>query len=97
MKGLVYLVHFDRPYKHASHYIGWSRQLEARLAHHRAGRGSTLMRAVSEAGIPWEVVRIWPDADRNFERRLKNMKNAPRLCPICSGEEALGRGREITG
>lgn len=32
----------------------------------------------------FRVARTWR-GDRNFERRLKNRKNAPRLCPICRG------------
>ena len=23
MQGVIYLLHFDRPYRHASHYTGW--------------------------------------------------------------------------
>lgn len=85
--GTVYLIHFDRGLSHARHYIGWTQDLPARLARHRAGVGSKLMRAVGAAGIPWRVVRTWTDVDRHFERSLKNQKNAGRLCPRC--EEAV--------
>lgn len=80
--GTVYLIHFDRPLCHARHYIGWAAQLDRRLAHHAGGTGSKLMAAVARAGIGWQVARTWP-GDRFFERRLKNRKNAARLCPIC--------------
>jgi hypothetical protein len=94
--GTVYLLHFASPYRHARHYIGWARNLEARLAHHRAGTGARLTAAASEAGIPFEVVRLWPGEDRHFERRLHNRKSGPRLCPICATQRALpleGHGR----
>ncbi len=38
--GVVYLIHLSRPYRHARHYLGWTQNLEQRLAEHRAGRGS---------------------------------------------------------
>ena len=80
---MIYLLHFSRPFKHATHYIGFtSKDLEGRLAYHSAGKGSKLLKAVAEAGISWTVARTWPGG-RNEERRLKNQKNAPRLCPIC--------------
>ena len=41
--GIVYLLHFERSYRHARHYIGFTQNLEQRLAEHRAGRGSPLL------------------------------------------------------
>jgi len=86
VEGTVYLIHFDAPLAHARHYVGWASNLSGRLAHHRKGSGARLMRAVNEAGITWSVVRTWQEADRNFERKLKNQKNTPRLCPACTAE-----------
>ena len=83
MKGSVYLIHFSEPFGHARHYIGWAKHLELRLNHHRNGNGANLLAKVNEAGITWEVTRVWQDVDRNFERSLKRRKEAPRLCPIC--------------
>jgi hypothetical protein len=40
--GTVYLLHFDRPYKHARHYLGWTANLQARLDSHRAGHGARI-------------------------------------------------------
>jgi predicted GIY-YIG superfamily endonuclease len=92
---MVYLIHFDQPYLRVQHYIGYCRDdlFEQRMQYHRSGRGSCLMRAVTQAGIEWRVVRIWPDADGNFERRLKNRKKAAKLCPVCYAK-ALSNGRE---
>jgi len=85
--GTVYLIHFDEPFKHARHYIGWSSRLEQRLEHHRNGTGSRLMAAVSAAGIGWSVVRTW-SGTRELERRFHNRHGASGLCPTCREEVA---------
>lgn len=95
MGGTVYLIHFERPFRHARHYVGWSEQLEARLAHHRNGNGSRLMAAVTAAGIEWQVVRTWPGS-RDDERRLHKLKGATKICPECAGPAALTRMKELT-
>jgi predicted GIY-YIG superfamily endonuclease len=83
--GHVYLIHFERRFKHAGHYLGWADDLDQRLAQHRSGNGARLMEVISHAGIAWKVVRTWR-GDRTFERLLKRRKNAPRrLCPVCRG------------
>lgn len=89
--GTVYLIHFDRPVGDLSnprgkalHYLGYAANLDDRLSRHVQGQGSHLMAAVVKAGIPWRVVRTWRGG-RRLERRLKNQKNAPRLCPVCKG------------
>jgi len=85
--GIVYLLHFDRSYKHARHYIGWTQNLEQRLQQHRAGRGSPLIAAAIADGIDFQLVAIW-EGDRHAERRLHRQKNVrARLCPICVADE----------
>lgn len=84
---MVYLIHFDEKYHHAQHYIGFvdrEDRLESRIQYHRNGRGSKFLKAVSQASIGFKVVKVWKDGDRNFERKLKNRKNSPALCPICN-------------
>lgn len=82
--GIVYLIHFDAPYHHARHYLGFCEEgnLDSRMDTHLSGSGSKLLRAVTKAGITWRVVKTW-SGDRNFERALKNRKNSSRLCPCC--------------
>lgn len=85
MDGLIYLLHFARPISDAhtcQHYLGWCRDLPARMAAHRAGTGARLTQVALERGIDFEVVRTWPGS-REFERRLKERKEGPRLCPVC--------------
>src|SRR4029453_11119618 len=38
----------------------WTLALPARLTAHTAGRGARLMEVVSEAGIGWQLARVWP-------------------------------------
>jgi hypothetical protein len=90
--GTCYLLHFDAPFGHARHYLGWASpgNLAGRLAHHAAGSGSNLLRHVAKAGIGWELTRTWP-GDRNLERRLKNRGGHARLCPACSPARPPGQ------
>ena len=78
----VYLLHFDRRYAHAGHYIGSTHNLERRVDEHRRGRGARLMEVVSQAGIDFTVSRTW-EGDRKKERQLKNRGGARRICPLC--------------
>ena len=83
-KGTVYLIHFDKPYKHARHYIGFTTDLNSRLEQHRNGNGARLMEVIKENNIQWCITRTWENVTRHYERRLKNRKNAKYLCPICN-------------
>jgi predicted GIY-YIG superfamily endonuclease len=80
--GTVYLLHFDRPYEHAKHYIGWTDDLEARLGLHAKGQGARLLAVVKAAGIGWQLARTWT-GDRHRERQIKNQGGASRCCPLC--------------
>ncbi|AQZ65546.1 unnamed protein product [[Actinomadura] parvosata subsp. kistnae] len=83
VSGTVYLLHFDRPYKHARHYIGWtSGELTQRLRQHRNGTGARLLQVIAAEGIGFAVARLW-DGGRNLERSLKNRGGASRACPLC--------------
>jgi len=88
--GTVYLIHFEHPlgdssnpHGQARHYLGFTKDLEARLARHRKCNGSAILAAVTQAGIGWECVRTW-HGGRELERRLKQRKDSPKLCPICN-------------
>lgn len=81
----VYLIHFQRRYRHAGHYLGFALDVPARLWHHRQGTGANLVRVVNREGIDWVCARVWPDGDRTLERRLKN-HSSTRYCPVCRGE-----------
>jgi hypothetical protein len=71
-----YLLHFDPPYRHARHYLGWTEHLEQRLARHQAGGGARLMTVITDAQITWRLARTW-EGTRAAERRLKNRAATP--------------------
>ena len=83
--GTVYLLHFATPFRHARHYTGFAFNLEQRLDQHAKGQGARLTQVILEAGIGFELARTWPGT-RKDERRIKNQKCAPRLCPICKAK-----------
>lgn len=85
---MVYILHFSRAFHHARHYVGFTEKPEQRLGEHAKGsaKSSKLMQAVIKAGITFTVARVFPDADRHFERKIKNSHRTARFCPICSGE-----------
>lgn len=82
MNGTVYLLHLDSNLAHARHYIGWAKDLDARMRDHGTTNGSRLLAAAARSGIGWRVVRTWP-GDRHLERKLKRRKDAASLCPEC--------------
>lgn len=79
--GVAYLLHFDRAYKHARHYTGWTHDLPARLDEHATGHGSRLLAVVAEHGIR-QLARTWRGT-RGRERQLKVQGGAARRCPLC--------------
>jgi predicted GIY-YIG superfamily endonuclease len=86
----VYLIHLSQPVnaqRPARHYLGFTADLAARLADHRAGRGAHLLAAANTRGITYEISRTWAGG-RALERRLKSRKDAPNICPTCSPERA---------
>jgi predicted GIY-YIG superfamily endonuclease len=89
----VYLIHFDHPFGHSSHYLGFAERLDARVKHHRDGTGALLLARVNEAGIGWNVVRTWENQGRVFERRLKKMKKSRCLCPVCNPTNYAKNGK----
>jgi predicted GIY-YIG superfamily endonuclease len=80
--GTVYLLHFDRPYKHARHYTGWTDNLASRLAAHEKGNGANLLAVAHAAGIKWQLARTW-QGTRATERKIKRQGGASRSCPLC--------------
>jgi len=84
-KGTVYLLHFERPFGHARHYIGFSTLVDARLEDQLRGSGANLVRRVIDAGIPVLLAREWVNVDQVFEYQLKNRGGATRWCPLCQG------------
>lgn len=85
----VYLLHFDPAYKHAQHYVGYTSRdgVEARLAEYQTAEGAVLTRHAVRAGCTIKLARVWLDAPRKFELRIKGRGLRP-LCPICNPKKA---------
>lgn len=82
---VVYLLHFDPPYEHARHYLGFAKDLGPRVNAHMHGKGARLTQVAHDAGCHMVLARVWTNGSKRLERQLKNRKNAPQLCPICQG------------
>lgn len=100
---MVYILHFERPFKHARHYVGYcedSRFDERMKEHHAARYQDSFMGKVNAAGIKWEVARVIPGADENLERRIKFIwKRTAALCPCCTEkpkEIKIGTGYQVS-
>jgi predicted GIY-YIG superfamily endonuclease len=78
--GVIYLLHFDQPYKHARHYTGWTEDLLHRLDRHAAGNGARLVEVIWQAGIGFTLVRLC-EGTRATERAIKNAGGASRPAP----------------
>ena len=83
MTGVIYMLHFDRPYKHAKHYVGWTEDLFDRLDTHAKGHGARLLAVIWRAGIGFTLIRIC-EGTRRTERAIKNEGGASRFCPACT-------------
>ena len=90
--GVCYLLCFDRPFGHARHYLGFSTNLESRLAAHAAGQGANLLKHVRAAGIGWRLVKTWPVTTRVDERRMHRSGHAKR-CPACRAARLAARAQ----
>jgi predicted GIY-YIG superfamily endonuclease len=94
--GVVYMLHFDRPYRHAKHYVGWTDDLLHRLDRHAHGNGARLVAVIWQAGIGFTCVRIG-EGTRHTERAIKNAGGAVRYCPACTPRPRNGHWPAMTG
>ena len=78
--GVIYMLHFDQPYKHAKHYVGWTDDLLDRLDTHARGHGARLVAVIWHAGIGFTLVRIC-EGTRRRERAIKNAGGAGPVLP----------------
>jgi predicted GIY-YIG superfamily endonuclease len=93
--GTVYLLHFSRPYQHASHYVGFTTDLARRLRQHRKGSTSPLVRCAVAEGIEIFLARTWKEVTVRFEKWLHSGGHKRLICPICSGPRAFRRARIV--
>ncbi len=79
--GFIYVLEFSKPLGNERHsaryYVGWARDVETRVNHHRKGSGAAITRAAAAAGIAMNIIYVMPGT-RHDERRVKNQKNTRR-------------------
>ena len=84
---MVYLLHYVRGLHRAQHYLGYlglrDNHYQRIRTHANGTSGAHLQHVFYQQGIPFIIARTWWDGDRTVERKLKNLKNARLLCPIC--------------
>lgn len=88
MSWKIYVIHFDKPYKHAKHYTGIAQNVEKRIEKHSKGQGSRLMQVLKEnnIGFRYNIIAEFPTFSEAHaeEKRLKTkVKKPQRYCPIC--------------
>jgi predicted GIY-YIG superfamily endonuclease len=88
--GVIYMLCFTQPYRHARHYVGWTEDLLDRLDRHAAGRGARLVEVITQAGIGFTLVRVC-EGTRRRERAIKHAGGAVRYCPTCTPHPRNGR------
>jgi predicted GIY-YIG superfamily endonuclease len=82
VEGTVYLLHFERPYKgRMRHYLGFTRDLEQRLANHRQGTACVTTKLAFDRGIGFTLARTWVGTPK-LEREIKR-HGVVNSCPIC--------------
>lgn len=84
----LYVLHFDKPYKHARHYTGIALDVEKRIHEHETGQGARLMQVLKENNIGFKcsVIGEFPGFSEAHaeEKRLKTkVKKPDAYCPIC--------------
>lgn len=89
--GEIYIIHFDRPWitsdgRTLEHYVGFSKQVEKRLHHHRKGSGANFLREAITRGISFRLVVRFSGTKRD-ERRLKVTGHIKKYCPCCNPDK----------
>lgn len=84
----VYVIHFDKPYKHAKHYTGIAKNVPKRMKEHRGGYGARLLQVLKEnnIGFKFAILKTYDNFSeaKAEEKRLKTkVKKPQRYCPFC--------------
>lgn len=93
-QGTIYLLHFSaRTRQGRQHYLGWSADVQRRLAQHRAGCGSHDTKKAIAEELQLTLAQTWRGTPR-LETRLKEWSREGRkgfagICPFCSVEPVM--------
>lgn len=82
---MVYLLHFDRPVKHARHLITVAHSsfgaIGRRVSYEQLA-DEPLVRAARAAGVTLTIARVW-DGGEARARQLRHTGGSTRMCPVC--------------
>ena len=96
--GVIYMLHFDRPYKHAKHYVGWTDDLFDRLeyARQRARRSPDRGHLASRDRLhPHPHLRRHPPHRTRHQERRRRAPVLPGLHPPAVERPLAGHARRI--
>ncbi len=68
--GTCYLLCFAKRYEHAVQHHADPGRFAIRMQEHRSGNGARLMEVITDAGIDFEIARLWIGSQHR-ERQLK--------------------------
>lgn len=89
MTWYLYVIHFDKKYKHAGHYTGIAINPEQRFVEHCKGTGARLTEVVSgqQINMRLSILKRFRGFSKAHleEKRLKKWNNARKYCSICKG------------
>lgn len=85
----LFLLHFDPPYHHARHYLGYAkgigrgRHYAEQIARNVKIGPHELVMAVQQAGCVISVADVWVGESRPLQRKMRACGSLSRFCPIC--------------
>lgn len=85
----LYLLHFDPPYRHARHYLGYAigtgrgRSYAKAQAEGMAIGAHELVQAAQWGGVVISVADVLVGEGRATQRAMRSSHNLARHCPIC--------------
>jgi hypothetical protein len=85
----VFLLHFDPPYRHARHYLGYAvgtgrgHDYARRIARGVALGPHELVQAAQWNECTITVADVWPGEGRALQRRLRAQGGLSRHCRLC--------------
>ena len=96
--GVIYMLHFDQPYKHARHYVGWTDDLLDRLdtARQRARRSAGRRHLASRYRLhPGPHLRRHPPHRTRHQERRRRGPVLPGLHPPAMDRPLAGDARRL--
>lgn len=86
----LFLLHFDPPYRHAGHYLGYAKGTGRVATYARAVAAGKvtqfphpLVEAAYAQGSVLRIVAVFHGASRDERRRMRANGSLSRFCPVC--------------